>query len=120
MRCTIQKAFQRRLNATAPTAGGQGYAPLFHQNAFAALKDASDSDNEESLANTVATQVAALTYQSQLTASTAVTTVQRQEMQLAHLAVAQDATHATLHQIIKKLKAVAFKVKVSDTERGIG
>ena len=64
----IQEAFQHRLNATAPTAGGQGYAPTFHQNAFAAL--GKDSDDKESLANTVATQVAALTYQSQLTAST--------------------------------------------------
>ena len=75
-------------------------------------------NDEEFLANTVATQVAALTYQSQLTASTAATMVQCQEMQLAHLAAAQDTTHATLHQIIEGLNAVAFNV--SDTWRGTG
>ena len=62
--------------------------------------------------------MAALTYQSQLTASTAATMVQCQEMQLAHLARAQDTTHATLHQIIKGLNNMAFNV--SNTGRGIG
>jgi hypothetical protein len=32
----IQEAFQCRLNATAPTAGGQGYVPAYHHNAFGA------------------------------------------------------------------------------------
>jgi len=41
----IQEAFQRRLNATAPTAGHHGYAPVLpYQNAFGAL--AEDDDNE--------------------------------------------------------------------------
>jgi hypothetical protein len=66
----IQEAFQRRLNATAPTAGHQGYAPArpFQQNAFGALT-ANNLDDDS--ANTVATQMAALTYQSQHTATTA-------------------------------------------------
>ncbi len=58
----------------------------------------------------MATQVAALTYQSQLTQSTAATTGQRQEMQLAQLAMAQEAQHATMHQLIEGLNAVAFNV----------
>jgi hypothetical protein len=69
-----------------------------------------DSDGNESLANTVATQVAALTYQSQLTQTTAATTGQCQEMQLAQLATAQEAQHATMHQLIEGLNAVAFNV----------
>ena len=70
-----------------------------------------DSDNDDvSVANTVATQVAALTYQSQLTQSTAATTKQRQEMQLAQLAATQESQHAMLHQIIEGLNTVAFNV----------
>ncbi len=107
LRRMIQESFQRWLNATAPTVGGQGYAPTFN-NAFGALQEA--SNDNDSVATTVATQVAALTYQSQLTASTAATSTQRQEQQLAHFAAVQDATHATLHQIIEGLNAVAFNV----------
>ena len=106
LRRLIQESFQRRLNATAPTAGGHGYAPAFH-NAFGALEEPSDDD---SVATAVASQVAALTYQSQLTANTAATASQRQEQQIAQLAAVQDATHATLHQIIDGLNAVAFNV----------
>ncbi len=84
--------------------------PAYHQNAFGALESTDSDDDDASLANTVATQVAALTYQSQLTQSTAATTTQRQEMQLAQLAATQEAQHATLHQIIKGLNAVAFNV----------
>jgi hypothetical protein len=118
LRCIIQEAFQLHLNATAPTAGGQGYVPAYHQNAFGALKSADSDDGDVSLATTVATQVAALTYQSQLTQSTAASTTQCQEMQLAQLAAAQDAQHATLHQIIEGLNAVTFNV--SDAGRGSG
>ena len=103
LRQMIQESFQRRLNATAPTAGGHGYA-----NAFGALEEASDDD--DSVATAVASQVAALTYQSQLTASTAANSSQRQEQQIAHIAAVQDATHATLHQIIDGLNAVALNV----------
>jgi hypothetical protein len=57
----IQKAFQRLLNVTAPTAGRHGYAPAMphQQNAFGILGETTaDSDNEST--DTVATQVAAL------------------------------------------------------------
>jgi hypothetical protein len=66
----IQEAFQRRLNAMAPTAGHQGYAPAtpHQQNAFG-IFGTTNLDNKS--VDTVATQVAALTYQSQMTASTA-------------------------------------------------
>jgi hypothetical protein len=66
LRHLIQEAFQRRLNATAPTAGGHGHTPAFHQNAYGILEN-NDSEDNESLASAVATQVATLTYQSQLT-----------------------------------------------------
>ena len=67
----IQEAFQRKLNATAPTVGHQGYAPAlpFQHNTFGAL--AGNNSNEDNSTETVATQMAALTYQSQLTATTA-------------------------------------------------
>jgi hypothetical protein len=57
----IQEAFQCRLNATSPTAGHQGYASAMphQQNAFRIL------------GQTKLDNVAALTYQSQMTASTA-------------------------------------------------
>ena len=80
---------------------------MFHQNAFGILEN-NDSDDDESLASTVATQVAALTYQSQLTQSTAATIGHRQELQLAQLVATQEAQHATMHQIIEGLNAVAF------------
>jgi len=73
LRTMIQEAFQPRLNATAPTAGHQGYAPaLPYQNAFGALgpEDDDDEDGEESIAESVSNHLAALTYQSQMTAST--------------------------------------------------
>ena len=76
--CTlIQEAFQCGLNATAPTAGHHRYAPAqpFEHNAFGILAE-DDNNNEASIAATVATQVAALTYQSQLTQSTAANTSQ--------------------------------------------
>jgi hypothetical protein len=74
----IQYSFQWRLNATAPTAGYQGYVPAlpFQQNAFSALRESEDDNNN---VKTVATQVTVLMYQSQLTASTAANTSIRQE-----------------------------------------
>jgi hypothetical protein len=69
----IQEAFQRCLNATAPMAGHHGYAPApaFRQNAFGAL-GAKETD-DKSVNKSVATQVAALMYQSQLTVNMATT-----------------------------------------------
>jgi hypothetical protein len=48
----IQAAYTRRLNATAATSGGQGYA---HQNAFNALASTSDDESVDTAANTAAT-----------------------------------------------------------------
>jgi hypothetical protein len=63
LRRIIQDAFQQRFNALAPTSGHQGYTPAlpFQQNAFNAL---ATEDSDENTANTVPTQMAALTYQS--------------------------------------------------------
>ncbi len=64
------------------------------------------------------TQVAALTYQSQLTHSTATNTGQHQGMQLTQMATNQEAHHATMHQLIDGLTAVAFNI--SNAGHGIG
>jgi len=60
----IQECYMHRLNASSITAGSQGYV----QNAFAALGEESDEDDDDT--QTVITQMAALTTQSQLTANT--------------------------------------------------
>ncbi len=64
----IQESFQQSLNVTAPTAGHHGYAPAqpHLQNAFGILEEESDN---KSIAVSIATQVAALTHQSQLNSS---------------------------------------------------
>jgi hypothetical protein len=92
----IQEAFQRRLNATAPTARHHGYAPaLPHQNAFGALaEDDDDEDGEEWIADSVSNHLAALAYQSQMTASTAATTTQRNSQQLANIKSQSTGGHA--------------------------
>ena len=113
----IQEAFQRRLNATAPTAGHQGYAPAlpFQQNAFGALS-ANDSDDDST--ETVATQMAALTYQSQFTATTAANSSQQMGQYLQTLAHQQDQLHQTHHQMMEQMVALSFSQ--SDAGRGIG
>jgi hypothetical protein len=107
----IQEAFQRHLNATAPTAGHHGYAPAqpYHQNVFGILGN-NKSNDEESIAKTVTTQVAALTYQSQPMQLMAANTSQRQDMQMAQLAANQDVQHATMHQLINEMNAMAFNM----------
>jgi hypothetical protein len=93
----IQEAFQQRLNATAPTVGHQGYAPALPymmNNAFAVLGLNVGDGNDDDSADTVTTQVAALTMQSQLTASTAANTMQRQDHLYQHLAQQQILLHA--------------------------
>jgi hypothetical protein len=117
LRTFIQEAFQHRLNATAPTAGHHGYAPAqpYQQNVFGILGN-DKSDDEESIAKTVPTQVAGLTYQRQLTQSTAANTSQCQDMQIAQLAANQEAQHATMHQLIDGMNAMAFNM--SDAGRG--
>jgi hypothetical protein len=51
------------------------------------------ADSDDKSADTVATQVVALTYQSQMTASMAVNLLQQAEQQFAHLA-SQKKSHA--------------------------
>jgi hypothetical protein len=69
---------ERCLNATATTTGNHGYTPAMphQQNAFGILGQTSVESNNKS-ADTVATHVAALTDQSQLTASKAANSIQR-------------------------------------------
>ncbi len=98
LRRVIQEAFQHRLNATAPTAGHQGYAPAlpFQHNAFGALAG-NDSDDDES-AETVATKMAALTYQSQLTANTAANS-------------SQQMSHTCTHWPTSKISSIKINIK---------
>jgi len=88
LRSIIQDAFERCLNATAPTAGHQGYAPALPymlNNAFGAFGPAAETSDDESV-DTIATQMAAATLQSQLTATTAANLSQRHEQGLQALA----------------------------------
>jgi hypothetical protein len=109
LRTMIQESFQRHLNATAPTAGQHGYAPAqpYLQNAFDVLEEESD---DESIAASVATQVAALTHQSQLTLSNIYNTSQHHANQMAHIAAQQDLMHQNMHQIVAALNTVTFNV----------
>jgi hypothetical protein len=77
---------------------------------------AGNEDNKELIAEGMADQVAALMYQSQLLASTAATTNQRNAQQLATIEANQQATHSTLHQIIAQLNVVMFHAR--DTGQG--
>jgi hypothetical protein len=108
----IQEAFQRCLNVTASTAGHQGYAPAqpYRQNAFGILGKDNDDNNKESIANTNATQVAALTYQSQLVQTMAANNSQHQEKQMAQITDVQGAAHKTLQHIIAGMNGLAFNV----------
>jgi hypothetical protein len=102
-------------------AGHHGYAPAqpFQHNAFGVLAEA-DDDDDASIATTVATQVAALTYQSWLTQSKAANTSQCQDQQMAQIAAVQGATHKTLHHIIKGLNAFTFNVSNAGPECYVG
>ncbi len=114
----FQEAFQQHLKATAPTAGHQGYASAMphQQNAFGILRETTaNSDNES--ADTDATQVAASTYQSQLTASTVVNLIQGAEQQFAHLASQQNLMHKNMHQIIAQVNTLSFNQSNAGQER---
>jgi hypothetical protein len=77
------------------------------QNAFGIFgKTTADSDDESM--DTVAMQVAALTYQSQVTALMAATLLQRAEQQFAHLVSQQNLMHEIMHQIIMQVNALSF------------
>ncbi len=81
-------------------------APAYCQNAFGAL--ATNEMDEESVDKSITTQVAALTYQSQLTANRTANTSIRQEQQMAHLMAQQQLMHENMHQLIAGLNAVTF------------
>ncbi len=104
LRQIIQDAFQQQLNASAPISGHQGYAPAlpFQHNAFNALA-ADDSDKDT--ADTMATQMAALTYQSQLTAATAANASERMDQYVHTLAQQQEQLQQTQHQLMVQLAA---------------
>jgi hypothetical protein len=119
LRRIIQDVFERRLNATAPTAGHQGYAPALPymlNNAFGAFGPTADTNDDDSV-DTIATQIAAVTMQSQLTATTAANSSQRQEQAVQALARQQDLLHAQQHQILGQLAALSFNA--SDAGQGI-
>jgi hypothetical protein len=108
--CTmIQEAFQWHLNAIAPTAGHYSYALAMphQQNAFGILGEMMAELDDES-ADTVTTQLAALTYQSQLTASKAANLLEQVEQQFAHVASQQNLMHENMHQIIAQVNALSF------------
>jgi hypothetical protein len=111
--------FQWRFNATTPTARHQGYAqalPYMMNNAFGALGPTTEDNDDDDSAGTVATQVVALTMQSQLTASTVANTMQRQDQLFQHLAQQQTLLHANQHQILDQLAALTFNA--SDMGQG--
>ena len=118
LRRIIQDAFERRLNATAPTAGYQGYAPALPymlNNAFGALGPSVETDDDDSV-DTVTTQLAAVTLQSQLTASTVANSSQRTDQAVQLLAQQQHLLHANQHQIMEHLAALSFNA--SDAGQG--
>jgi hypothetical protein len=80
----IQEAYTCRLNATSITAGSQGYI----QNAFNVLQESDDEDDD---VNMVITQMAALTTQSQITATTAAETTALVMAAIHQLAANQQA-----------------------------
>ena len=90
-------------------------ATPFQQNAFGALA-ANNLDNAS--AETVATQMVALTYQSQLTATTAANLSQQMGQYLQILAHQQDQLHQNQHQMMAQMAALLFNQ--SNAGRGIG
>ncbi len=74
--------------------------------------------DDESVNESVATQVADLRYQSQLLANTSAKTSICQEQQMVHLMSQQQLMHENMHQLIAGLNAVNFNQ--SDGGCGIG
>ncbi len=63
-------------------------------------------DLDDKSADMVATQLAASTYQSQLTASTVANSIQRAEQQFTHLTSQQNLMHENMHQIIAQINVL--------------
>ena len=119
LRRIIQDVFEWRLNATAPTAGHQGYGPALPymlNNAFGAFKPTADTNNNDSV-DTIATQIAVVTMQSQITATTAANSSQRHEQAVQALAHQQNLLHTNQHQILEQLAALSFNA--SDAGKGM-
>jgi hypothetical protein len=92
-----------------PTASHHGYtlAMPHQQNTFGILGEMM-ANSDGKYADTVTTQVAAITYQSQLTASTAANSIQHAEQQFVHLASQQNLMHENMHKIIAQVDALSF------------
>ena len=82
---------------------------------FGAL--ASNDLDEDDSTKTVATQMAALMYQSQLTATTAANWSQQMGQYIQTLAHQQDLLHQNQHQMMEQMAALSFNQ--SDAGRGI-
>jgi hypothetical protein len=83
------------------------------QNAFGVL---ANNDNDDDSADTIATQVAAFTLQSQLTASMAANSSQHQDCLYQQMAHQQTLLHANQHQILEQLAALLLNT--SDAGQG--
>jgi hypothetical protein len=75
------------------------------QNALEILGQNKLDDNS---VETVATQVTALTYQSQITVSTTANASQHAKQQFANLTSQQNMMHKNMHQIIAHVYALSF------------
>ncbi len=98
----VQECYTRHLNTTNITAGLQGYV----QNAFAALGEESDKDDDN--VQTVITQMAALTTQSQLTATTTAET---------QASVAAAINQLAANQQVMKQQFAAFTTQQNTTDQ---
>ena len=76
------------------------------------------NDLDDDSTEMVVTQMAALTYQSQLTATTAANSSQQMGQYLQTLAHQQDQLHQNQHQMMEQMAALLFNQ--SDAGRGIG
>jgi len=85
-------------------------------NAFGAFGPTAETSDDESM-DTIATQMAAVMLQSQLTATTAANSSQRHEHGLQALAQQNQLLHANQHQILEQLAALSFNA--SNTGQGI-
>ena len=100
-------------------AGHQGYAPALPymlNNAFGAFRPTTDTSDDGSV-DTIATQMATVTLQSQLTTATASNSAQRHNQGMQALAQQQELLHANQHQIMEQLAALSFNA--SDAGQGI-
>ncbi len=94
----------------------QGGSQYTLSNVFGALTS-NDSDGDDAV-KTVATQVAALAYQSQLMATTAANSSRQMGQCIQTLAHQQELLHQNQHQMMEQMAALSFNQ--SNAGRGIG